>query len=100
MLQKNKNVNGRIVSAPRIHGQWDYKTICAILSGLALLITYVCFNTADTPIFGGFLRVVGWLFFLIAIALLTPIINSLFKSKLINQLSLTEVIHSGPLSIK
>ena len=95
MLQKNKNVNGRIVNAPRTNGQWDVKIICAILSGLALLVTYVCANTADTPIFGGFLRVIGWLFFLIAVALAMPIICFVIKHKLINQPSLTEAVHSS-----
>lgn len=95
MLSKNKNANGRIVSAPRANGQWDIKIVCAILSGLALLVTYVCAQTADTPIFGGFLRIIGWLFFLIAIALLMPVIRFAIKNKLINQLSLSEAIHSS-----
>lgn len=95
MLHNDKNVNGRTVHAPRTYGQWDIKIVCAILSGLALLVTYVCAQTADTPIFGGLLRVVGWLFFLIAIALAIPIISFVLRSKLINQLSLTEAIHSN-----
>lgn len=95
MLLKNKNVNGRTINAPQANGRWDTKNVCLILSGLSLLVTYICASTAYTPIFGGFLRIIGWLFFLISIALLMPVIRFVIKYKLINQPSLTELLHSS-----
>lgn len=95
MMKQNKNVNGRTINAPQANGRWDTKNVCLILSGLALLIAYIGFSMANTPIFGGFLRIIGGIFSLLAMALLTPIISFAIKNKLINQQSLSEAIHSS-----
>lgn len=95
MMKQNKNVNGRTINAPQANGRWDTKNVCLILSGLALLIAYIGFSMANTPIFGGFLRIIGGIFSLLAMALLTPIISFAIKNKLINQQSLTEAVHSS-----
>lgn len=90
----DKKQNSRSTRKPVSGGNWSIQTICIILSLLALFTAYIAFAESETPIFGGFLRIIRIILLLVGIGFLSPIILKIIHSHQSSKKSIDRAIQS------